>query len=375
MKRKKKIGVVLSGGGARGAYQAGVLKGVCEIAHRLKLKFPFSIFSGISVGAINSALFASYAEDTQHACSKLIEVWEGLNTGKVIRTSTLELGKAAYRIILELTSGKMIKHKRARALLDNAPLLDLIEKEIDFSRIKKNIEEGHLKSLAVTAVNYTDGKNYIFFQTAQKVKPWVRERRVVKETAISKDHIMASSAIPLYFPPQKIGNHYFADGNIRNSTPLSPPIRLGAEKLLVISVKEKDIPADEHELFEPTFGRMVSVLLNALLLDAVDFDFERLSRINETLKFVPDSTKTPLKNIDVCLIRPSENIADLSQNMVSCMPKPLRHFLEGLGSAKETGGLISTLLFEPPFIAKLIELGLQDVKQREDEVAEFLLNH
>ena len=278
--KTKQIGVVLSGGGARGAYQAGVLKAFCEISTKMGIAHPFSTFSGISVGAINSAFFASHAEDIQKSCTKLIDVWNRLRTDKVIHTGAVQLGKTASRMFLELTSGKMIKHKKSRSLLDNSPLSKLIEREIDFTKINRNIKDGHLKSLVITAVNYTDGKNYIFFQANEEIEPWVRERRVVKEEVITKEHILASSALPLYFPPQKIGGDFYADGNIRNSTPLSPPIKLGAEKLLIIPVNEREKVGEKPQSFDPTLGRMVTVLMNALLLDAVDFDLERLSKFD-----------------------------------------------------------------------------------------------
>ncbi len=368
--QSKKIGLILSGGGARGAYQAGALKAVSEISEKIGIKSPFSILSGISIGAINSAFIASYAHNIPLASSKLIETWNNLRTNKIIRTGKIIIGKKAARMLLELTSGKMIKHKKSRSLLDNAPLSEFLHKEINFQQIHKNIQKGVLDSLAITAVNYTDGKNYIFFETNQNIEPWIRERRVVLETKITLDHVLASSAIPLYFPPHKIGDHYYADGNIRNSTPLSPPIRLGAEKLLVITLKEPG-STKENTVIAPSMGRMISVLLNALLLDAVDFDYERLSRINETLNYVSDYANTPLKKIEVCMIRPSEDIAQISHEYLDNIPSALRFFLEGLGSTEESGGLISTLLFEPPYIKRLIQLGYQDAMNKKEEIIEF----
>jgi NTE family protein len=300
-----------------------------------------------------------------------VKLWKELHTNSIVDIRAAKLQKTALRGILEVSTGKLIKQKKIISLLDNSPLRNLIRREIDFSRIHKNIQDGHLESLTVTAVNYTDGKNTIFFEAAKKVKPWLRERRKVIQTTITEDHIMASTALPLYFPPHKIGDDFFADGNIRNSTPLSPPIRLGAEKLLVIPVSQGNQVENGAKTFDLTLGRILSVLLDALLLDATDFDFERLSRINETLSFVPPGSKTELRNIDVCMIRPSKDLSEIAFECASEIPKTLRFFLEGLGSPEQAGALISTLLFESGFTTRLTDLGYQDAMKARDRIVQF----
>ena len=368
-----KVGLVLPGGGARGAYQAGVLKAVCQITNEIGIEVPFSILSGISVGAINVALLAAHADDLCAASSQLVSLWDSIKTKEVIRTDPISLGKIVLRWSLELSTGGIIKHKKARSLLDNSPLSRLIDREVEFNKIQDNIDKGHLDGVVITAVNYTDGSSYNFYQTNEEIEPWVRTRRTAIQTKITKDHILASMALPIYFPPHKIGKSYFADGNLRNNTPLSPSIKLGAEKLLVIPVRRKSVAGEDDAFFEPTLGRMISVLLNSMLLDAIDFDFERLSRINETLDQLKPGGETPLKKIDVCMIRPSEDIGKIAYEEAISMPRSLRYFIEGLGSAEEAEGLISILLFESSFTQRLIELGYKDAMNQKEEIINFYI--
>ncbi len=371
MESTSKIGVVATGGGARGAYQAGVLKGICKITRDLGVKVPFSVLSGISVGAINLTYLAAHADDMYSASSGLATLWGSLRSKQVIKTDPISLARVALRLLIEITTGGIIKTKKARSLLDNTPLKRLIEKEINFDRIQENVVNGKLSGVAITSVNYSNGRSCNFYHTNDTIPPWIRAKRAAIPTKITKEHVIASSAIPLYFPPQEIDSCYYADGNLRNYTPLSPAIKLGADKLFIIPVGKDTLPDTACENFEPTLGRMISVLLNSLLLDAVDFDIERLTRINDTLSQVPDSATTPLRKVESCVIRPSEDLGEIAREEVKSMPRSLRHLVKGMGSAEDAEGIISVLLFESSYTQRLIELGYHDAFEQQEEIVNF----
>ncbi len=371
MKKRSQVGVVLSGGGAKGAYQAGVLRAVYEITNGMGIKNPFPIISGISVGSINSSYLAAHAHDLEEATSRLVSLWNSVHSKQIIKTDTFSIMKIAFRWLFEMTAGGFVENKKARALLDNSPLVDFVEKEINFARIQKNIDEGFLDGIVITAVNYSNGCRYNFYQCHDEILPWTRVKRIAVHTRIEKEHVLASSAIPLYFPPQKIGSSYYADGNLRNNTPLSPSLRLGAEKLLIIPVRKQTTPGEEHKTFDPTLGRIISVILDSLLLDAIDFDIERLTRINETLRHVDDPSSTELCHIDTCIIRPSVDLAEIAVEEVKALPRSIRYLISGTGSKEDTKGIISVLLFESHYTQRLTRLGYDDAMNQKEEIAEF----
>ena len=241
MSAQEEVGLVLTGGGARGAYQAGVLTGIAEIMAEEGIHHPFPILSGSSAGSINASYLAAYGDDILSATYELRSLWENIATDQVFKTDAISLAKIAGRWIMELSSGSLFGQHRARALLDTAPLRELLTTRTPFNRIHQNIESGAIKSLAVTAVNYSDGTNVTFYDSCQKSRPWQRTRRRAEPCHITADHIMASAAIPLVFPPIQVGEHYYGDGSLRNYTPLSPAIKLGASKLLVIGVRRQSL--------------------------------------------------------------------------------------------------------------------------------------
>ena len=365
------VGLILTGGGARGAYQAGALRAVTEITHEMGISQPFTIFSGTSAGAINAALLAAHADQMQIGAEKLTALWHDISTEQIFRTDFGSLSRTGLRWVLELFSGGAARQNVAHGLLDTAPLRELITREINFSDITKNIDNKLIKSLIITATNYTNGICHNFFEMKGEVKPWLRARRVGDRTEITPDHVMASSAIPVFFPPIKIEEDYFGDGSLRNYTPFSPAIRLGAEKVLVIPVRKQDIAGDEEEQSHPTIGRVISVILNSVLLDAVDMDYERLTRINQTLGNLRSDAETPLRPIDVCMIRPSQDIGKIAFEEEKHMPRTLRYMIRGLGSSKDAEGLISYLLFESSFTRRLLDLGYADAMAMKDEITNF----
>ncbi|MBT5855412.1 patatin-like phospholipase family protein [bacterium] len=369
---ESRTGIVLTGGGARGAYQAGVLRGLAALSAEKSKENPFKVITGVSAGAINGAYLAAHCDDIMNATQFLWDMWSTVHTEKIFRSDPISLGRITFRWIMELSTGGFFQKKKSRALLDTTPLYDYIRKEIAFNDIQKRVKEGHLHALAVSALNYSTGFSRTFFQGDASIQPWERTRRKGERMKIKPEHILASAAIPLLFPPVKVGGHYFGDGSLRNYTPLSPAIKMGANKLIVISVRQREVGQLEEEMAKPTLGRIIGVVLNSVLMDAIDLDHERLTRINKTLRAVDGQRTDVLNPIDVITIRPSVDIAEIAKEEMSKMPLTIRHLIKGLGNEGEASDLISYLLFEPAFTQRLLELGYKDVMDKKEELYPFL---
>ena len=366
-----KMGLVLTGGGARGAYQAGVVSAVAELACELGVQQPFPVLTGISAGSINVGYLATHARDMVKATKRLVGIWEHLSSDQVFKVGGLSLLGIGVRGVLQLISGGILSEKHARALLNTAPLRQLIESNMSVLEIQKNIEQGVVEGVAISALNYSNGVSNTFFQSHKRIEPWIRIRRTSERAQICPDHVMASTAIPLLFPPQKVGDVYFGDGSLRNYTPLSPAIKLGADRLLVVGVRKELEDGVDEEAADPSPGRIFSVLLNSILLDAIDIDYERLCRINQTMDKLKPWAGTELKAVEPLIIRPSEDIGVIATQEAAAMPRLMRYLLRGLGSPEENQGLISYLLFEPAFTKRLTALGRKDVFARREEIQAF----
>jgi NTE family protein len=373
--------LVLSGGGARGAYQAGVLTAVGELALKLKVKHPFKVYTGVSAGAINAGFIASEAEDFYNATQKLAKMWSELHSDQVFKTDAITLGKIGLSWVGELSFGGLSGQgqNHSRSLLDTSPLADLIRSNIHFSEIQENINKDIIHSVAVTALDYKTSESITFIQSKPETEMWTRARRKSKATDLQTEHIVSSSAIPLLFTPGQSEGHYFGDGCVRNQMTLSPAIHLGAKSLFVIGVRKSDtIEGSEHEVgsdVPPSVARVVNVLLNSVLLDGIEVDIERLNRINEFLKQVPAEhhEKLNFRPIDYVWIHPSEDIGAIAASMSSRLPRVIRYLLKGLGPLEDAAEIISYLLFEPDFCKKLIEIGYHDGMAQEKQITEFLL--
>ena len=370
-----KIGLVLTGGGARGAYQAGVLQGISQIADDMGIARPFSVITGNSSGALNAAYMAAYSDRLRRASNRLRRMWDNLSTDQIFHVDAFSMTKMGFRWIWELTTGGLDQEKRVRALFDTSPLRHLIAEHLPVERIWQNIFDHSLDALAITAVNYSTGGSRTFFQSSDVHEEWHRSRRDSERTQLTADHIMASTAIPLLFPPIKIGGHYYGDGSLRNYTPMSPAIKLGADKLLVIGVRCKDNDLKSTPMKSPSLARILSVILNFVLLDAIDLDYESLTKLNNTLMAIPDPFQTDVKPIGVCMIRPTQDIGDIAAEEAHHMPKLLRHLVRGLGSNEEASDLISYLLFEAAFTQRLTQLGYDDaINQYQQDIRAFFLS-
>ena len=367
---EKKIGLVLPGGGARAAYQVGVLKAISEL---IPDSNPFSIISGTSAGAINASLLASRSQSLKEAVEVLSGVWCNFKTNKVYRTETTVMLKSIFQWLLTVSSGGVLA-KNPKSLLDNSPLRQLLEDTINLEGIKNNIDKGNLDAFAITAASYSSKKSVTFFQSEQDDIDWERFLRVGVKTDILIDHLMASIALPLIFPAVKINNEYFGDGAMRQATPLSPAIRLGAEKLLIINTDSKspNNQLTDNQIY-PSIGEVGGYMLDALFTGGLLSDLERLDRINQIIEnsgsnIVQTSTKK-MNHIEYLVISPSKDIKQIAKDHFSNVPYSIKLLMKGLGlKNRNESELLSFLLFESSFTSSLIELGYEDGMRKQSAI-------
>lgn len=365
-----KIGLVLQGGGARGAYQVGVLKAVAEITGRRRS--PFQIVCGASVGAINAAPLAAASSNFQRGTQRLETLWRSLKSEAVYETNAPAILATGFRWFWALMFGRA---GAPSALLDNAPLARLLEREFDRRQVARAIRAGTLHALCITAASFSYGRAVTFFDGADTIDEWRRERRWGVRAEIGAQHLVASSSLPFIFAPVKLNDQYFGDGSLRLTAPLSPAIRAGADRLFVIAARD-DLPdADEvANAPEPSFGEMAGHALDILFNDNLDADHERLTRVNHTVSLLTDEAraKTRLREIDTLRLSPSKDLRDFAVRYANEMPRFIRLLMRSIGSWGSDGRLISYLLFEPGYISALIDLGYADTMARGDEVKQFL---
>lgn len=373
----QKTGVILSGGGARAAYQVGVLKAIYHILPRSQTN-PFDIISGTSAGAINGIALASYAENYRIGIKHLERIWSHFQCHHIYHTDLTHVLGSLFRLTRAIVIGRRFKHE-PNSLLNNEPLEKLLMEVIRFNNIQKAIDNGALDAVAINCSCLTTGESVSFFQGISEIENWKRQRRIGHRTHLSLSHLMASSAIPMVFPAVAIDKKYYTDGAVRQLAPISPALHLGAEKVMVIGVNSpnKGSMVTEENPPYPSPGRVTGHMLDAAFLDSMETDVERLERINRTLDRIKDLGKdSELKKIDLLHIRPSKSIDDLASEHAHEMPKALRLVLDKSNNPNTKGaGLLSYLLFSRGFCNALIELGYQDAHAREDEIREFFKDH
>lgn len=373
----QKTGVILSGGGARAAYQVGVLKAIYHILPRSQTN-PFDIISGTSAGAINGIALASYAENYRIGIKHLERIWSHFQCHRIYHTDLPSVLSSLFKLTRSIVIGKHFKHQ-PNSLLNNAPLEQLLMEVIRFGNIQKAIDNGALDAIAINCSCLTTGESVSFFQGASEIENWQRQRRIGHRTHLSLAHLMASSAIPMVFPAVKINNKYYTDGAVRQLAPISPALHLGAEKVMVIGVNSpnKGAMIAQGPLRYPSPSRITGHMLDAAFLDSMETDVERLERINRTLDRIDDlGEDSELKKIDLLHIRPSKSIDDIASEHAYEMPRALRLVLDKSNNPNSRGaGLLSYLLFSRGFCNALIELGYQDAYARKDEICEFFKDH
>lgn len=375
---RPRLALVLTGGGARGAYQVGVLKAVAKLLPEGSPN-PFSVITGVSAGAINAAVLAIYARRFQEGVRRLVWVWENFHVNQIFRTDGLTIARSALHWLAALGTGGLGRHN-PRSLLDNGPLRALLAEMVPCEKIQDAIEAGALHAVAVTASGYCSGDSVTFYQGAPGIPPWRRERRVGSATRLTHDHLLASAAIPLIFPAVKVAREYFGDGSMRLTAPLSPALHLGADRLLVIGVRRerpRTLPRECFMAEYPTLGQVAGFILDTLFLDTLYTDLERLRRINKTISLIPDrhleEEGITLRQVEALHISPKADLAEIAGGLIHHFPRGVRYLLRGVGGLQPEGrGLASYLLFERPFTQALIKQGFQDAMAQRDALLPWL---
>lgn len=371
------VGLVLSGGGARAAYQVGVLSAIADISSAAKVENPFQIYSGVSAGAINTCMLAGSPHSFKGAVDNLVSLWSSIKSDQVFNSSPFGLTRGALKWFSDLSSGGL-KNTHGISLLQTEPLRQLLTKNCQFGEIKKKIDAGVLQAVSVSALDYLTTSTTSFIEGNDKVKAWNRIRRLSEKTNLNAEHVMASAAIPLLFPPIKVGDLFYGDGCVRNLSPCAPAIYMGATRVIAIGVRK---PQDlcfagktSGPQQSPTLAKVINVLLHAVMMDGLEHDIERMERINQNLKLLNEVERKslPITPIEHLWIAPSIEISEIAAKKVGDLPMMIRYLLKGLGSLEEAAELASFLLFESSYCKELIEIGYEDGMKAKDKIRSFV---
>jgi NTE family protein len=371
------LGLVLTGGGARAAYQVGALRALAELFGNGPLPFP--VVCGVSAGAINGSSLAAEADDFPRAVKHLADTWLSLTPEHVYRTDALSLVSIGSGWFRGLTAGGTQPPRRYNHLLDTSPLRELLGREIPFEAIRENVARGLVRGVAISATNYETGTSVTFFDGAPEMKPWARSRRMGVKTPITLDQVMASASIPIFFPPVEVGGSWFGDGGVRLTAPMSPALHLGADRVLVIGIRHPRTAEETVVINEAAqrddlpLSQILGVLMNAVFLDSLEPDIERVERVTEMLDTIQRPADSHLRPVRILLLQPSQDLAALASDQVMRFPRTLRFLLKGLGVSQKGGSdLLSYLAFEQQYIERLVTLGYDDTRARFEEIREFL---
>jgi NTE family protein len=371
-------GLVLTGGGARAAYQAGALRAIARITRAARI--PFQVLAGSSAGAINTVALATGADDFQGATARLWHTWGGIAPERVYRTDPRRLLGIGARWLRDLTSGGVLGDRTINYLLDTAPLRELLAANLEPGRLPAQYRAGLLRGVAVSATSYSSANGITFFDGDPGIAPWVRSVRVGVRDPITLDHVMASTAIPIFFPPVRLGQMFFGDGCIRMLAPVSPAVHLGAERILAIGVRHRPSAEETIDELRPDahpapLSQILGTLLSSLFLDSIEADGERLERINRTLQLIPPHRRSSqaLRIIPLLVLRPSRDLGELAEGAQLRLPGMLQYLLRGIGARNQAGrDLLSYLAFERVYVRRLLRLGYRDTLARRDELEAFL---
>lgn len=380
--RKVRTGLVLPGGGARGAFQVGVLQALADLMPHGAAN-PFPVISGTSAGAINSVVLASRARRFRLAVAELARVWGHFSCEQVFKADNWTMLKSSLHWLGAIVLGGTVIGAPT-SLLDNSPLRSLLEKNLRFPRIQDAIDHGYLDAVAITAAGYSSARSTSFFQAGSDSLQWSRTRRVGIRRKLGLDHLMASIAVPLVFPPVRIGSEFFGDGAMRQATPLSSAIHLGADRILVVGVRNETGSAVEEgspgtrAQAPPSFAHIAGYMLDTLFMDGLYSDIERMTRINQLIDAVPVEDRSGamarVRPVDTMIVVPSKDLREIAHEYVSEMPGSVRALLRGVGGRSDGGAnrLVSFLLFEQGYTQALMRLGYDDAMAVKDELLAFV---
>jgi NTE family protein len=376
---QQKIGLILAGGGSRAAYQVGVLKAIAELMPRAS-RSPFAIICGTSAGALNAATLAINARDFRKGVKYLLNVWKNFHVNEVYRTDFVGVLKNTARWLAGLIlSGFGYNKLNHISLLDNVPLVELLEQTLPCEKIQESIDSGVLHALSITASGYGSGHSVTFYQGAENIQPWKRARRVGVPTKIEIEHLLASAAIPFIFPAVHVHREHFGDGSMRQLAPISSALHLGADRVLVVgmgsggNVDEESARSRISEY--PSLAQIAGHALDSIFLDSMEVDLERLHRINHTVSLIPEALRPGinLRHVDVLVISPSQPLEKIAERYLKNLPWTIRLLLRSVGVTRRRGAnLVSYLLFDKSYCRALIDLGYQDTMKRKEEIVSFL---
>ena len=375
-KVKPKLAIVMTGGGARAAYQIGVLKAIAELLPPGS-PCPFTIICGTSAGAINAASLAAKSDHFRHSVRRMYHVWSNFTSDQVFRTDIPGIMKTGAHWLLSMALGGLGKHSPIY-LLDRTPLRKLLEKYIDSSMFQSAIDNNSLHALSINATGYSSRQSVAFYHGNSSLKNWKRAQRIGISTRITVDHLMASSAIPFLFSPVKLNREFFSDGTIRQTAPISPALHLGADRVLIIGNHQSEPKLERvSNPKAPTLGVIAGHTLNSIFLDSLDADIERLQRINKTVKLIGDQDRekhgVTLRQVEVQVISPSDDIGKMAAEHAHELPWSIKNLLRGIGAYSKTdSNFMSYLLFEKGYCNALIKLGYEDTQREKENILHFL---
>jgi len=366
------VALVLTGGGARSAYQVGVLLALAELLPRARN--PFQVIVGTSAGAVAASVLAAEAHHWRRAVAGLERVWANFRSSQIFHVDMGHMLRAGAHWVLALLSGGMVLAP-PRSMLDNTPLRELLGVHVDCSGICRSIARGHLRAFALCSTSYSTGQSVAFYDGIDSIGDWSRVQRIGRRTQLTLDHLMASVAIPLLFPPIKIGEDYFGDGAMRQLHPLSPAIHLGADRLLIIGVRARraaGVTVNRLQALMPSPGEIFGYMLDTLFTDQIYGDLEQLERINMLVHSAPQATRGE-RTVETLMLAPSVDPREIAARYVGEMPPGLRALLRVIGGRDASGyQLASYLMFEAGYTRALIELGYRDAMEARSALGAFM---